>query len=171
MFFDLIPVFVKIGLLSVGGGYAQIALLQKEVLRFGIGAKEFVDIIAIAEMTPGPIGLNASTYTGYKTAGIPGAFAATCANVIPTLFLMLAAVKFVHSMRGREVIDGCLIRFRPVVIGLIASAAVMMACAIGLPSQPVSAVICFCVFLLVHRFKVHPIAAIIGAGLYGFLVY
>ena len=76
--------FFKIGLFTIGGGYAMLAIIQQEIVRYGwLTRAEFVDIVSIAEMTPGPIAVNAATFVGYRSAGLAGALAATTASFCP----------------------------------------------------------------------------------------
>jgi chromate transporter len=129
MIYSLLAVtFIKIGLLSFGGGgYAMIALIQREVQKFGISGKEFVDILAISQMTPGPIGINTSTYTGYKVAGFWGAVCATFANCLPTFLIMLVVARVFYRVRKNRHVEMFFKGLRPVLIGLIACIALLMA--------------------------------------------
>ena len=78
LYLNIIFIFFKIGLLTIGGGYAMLPLIQKELISRGwLSAREFVDIVAIAEMTPGPIAINAATFVGYRLDGVLGSIAAT----------------------------------------------------------------------------------------------
>jgi chromate transporter len=171
IYLKLIASFIKISMLSIGGGYAMIPLIQREVENFNISQQEFVDIIAIAEMTPGPIGLNASTYTGYKVAGIAGSVVSTFANVLPAFVLALIVSKLLHVFRGSRLVDEFFRNFRPLVIGLIAAAAIIMAEAVKLYGDYKGLAIFIAVFVVVYRLRSNPILAIIGAGLLGIVVY
>jgi chromate transporter len=163
--------FLIVGLLSLGGGYAMIPLLQREAAKFGILGKEFVDIVAVAEMTPGPVGVNLSTYTGYKVAGALGAIVATASNVAPTAILMLIAVELFYRFRADARVEEFFKGFRLVVIGLIAVAAILMAEAIGLYADYKGMAIFSAALTLGYKYKVHPIPLILAAGALGLLIY
>lgn len=93
---NLFLVFLKIGLFTFGGGYAMIPLIQREITekKKWISDKDILDIVSIAESTPGPIAINSATFVGYKIAGVPGAFLATLGVVLPS-FVIILAVSFV----------------------------------------------------------------------------
>lgn len=123
--------FVKIGLFGFGGGLAILSLIQMEVEAHGwMSQQEFVDIVAVSQVTPGPIGINCATYVGYTTAGIWGSVLATFAIILPSLIIMLSICKayFWLSKRfqGNPYFDQTLRMLRFTVIGLIASAALML---------------------------------------------
>ncbi len=92
----LFAVFFKIGAFTFGGGYAMIPLIEREVVekRGWIQSQDMIDIIAIAESTPGPIAINSATFVGYKTAGVFGAAGATLGVVLPS-FLIISVISFV----------------------------------------------------------------------------
>lgn len=121
----LMWVFAKIALFSFGGGYAMISLIQKEIESRGwVEAGEFADIVAISQMTPGPIAINAATYIGMKTSGIIGSIFATFGICIPSFILIIAIVNFLNRFRDNRIVNSALMGIRPVTIGLIGSAAV-----------------------------------------------
>lgn len=162
--------FIKIGAFTFGGGYAMIPLIQKEVVekRKYITDKEILEIIAIAESTPGPIAVNAATFIGYKTAGFFGAFWATVGVVLPS-FLIIAAVSLV--LRQFESLRAVQYAFRGIragVLALILNALVSMykQC----PRNRVSYVIAAASFLLVAAFKVNVLIVIMICAVIG-LVY
>ena len=98
----LIYVFLKVGLLGFGGGMAIISLIQGEVLSRGwLTQTEFVDIVAISQVTPGPVGMNCATYVGYAVGGVWGALLASVAIVIPSLVIMLTICYVYEAIRNR----------------------------------------------------------------------
>ncbi|MBD5453454.1 MAG: chromate transporter [Lachnospiraceae bacterium] len=111
--------FIRIGTFTFGGGYAMIPLIQKEVVekRKWITDEEILEIIAIAESTPGPIAVNAATFIGYKTAGFFGALGATMGVVLPS-FLIIAAVSFV--IRQFENLKAVKFAFEGIRVGVLA---------------------------------------------------
>jgi chromate transporter len=171
IYWQLAVSFMKIGLLGFGGGYAMIALIQREVLSFGISGAEFIDILALSQITPGPIGINTATYTGYKLAGVIGSCVATFSNVFPTFILMLIFAKLYYRYSKNTVIERMFRSLRPLFIGLIASSVLVMARDIHIWTDP-KALIIFCAsFLLLYKYNVNPILMIILAGTVGLVIY
>ena len=129
IYIKLLLTFFKIGLFSFGGGYAMIPMIEREIVEANgwIDSKEFVDIIAISEMTPGPIAVNSATYVGYKAAGLFGGLFATVGVILPSLILILIIshffFKFKEHTRVKRIFNG----IRPVIAGLIFGAAVFVA--------------------------------------------
>lgn len=163
--------FIKVGVLSIGGGYAMLPLIQHEVVvaHSWLSSKEFVDVVAIAEMTPGPLGLNVSTYTGYKVGGLLGSIVSTGFNVLPTFILVLIVSRFLFRFRKNQDVENFFRGFRPVVIGLIAAADVLMGKVSFVDYK--SIVIFVAAFACGYKFKLHPILLIILSALAGVLVY
>ncbi|MDR2295312.1 MAG: chromate transporter [Clostridiales Family XIII bacterium] len=125
---SLFGVFFRIGIVSFGGGYAMLPLIFQSVERFGVmGASEFARFVALSQATPGPISVNAATYTGFYAAGIPGALAATAGIVAPSFLCVLAVLRFMERFEKSRALQSALAGIRPVTVGLIASAAVFMA--------------------------------------------
>lgn len=120
---DLLVSFFKIGLFGFGGGYAMVPLLEREISAHGwLNPTEFLDIVAISEMTPGPIAVNAATYIGFRTAGVVGALIATLGLVLPSLILVVLAARFFLRFQEKPAVQAVLGGIRPVTIGLIGSA-------------------------------------------------
>ncbi|NLT95646.1 MAG: chromate transporter [Clostridia bacterium] len=170
--------FFKIGLFSFGGGYAMIPLVQKEIEAHNwLTAQEFVDIIAVAEATPGPIAVNTATFVGFKTAGLMGGAVSTISVALPSFIIVLFIAKAVKKFSEHPVMKGLLYGIRPVVISLILLAAVFVAKTVlfaqngflGLDWISIS----IAVFALVGiiKFKMHPILLIILAALAGGILY
>ncbi|MBO4401890.1 MAG: chromate transporter [Selenomonadaceae bacterium] len=118
--------FAKISLVCVGGGYASMPLIQAVVVDsyHWLTLPEFIDVFTISQMTPGPIGVNAATFAGMKTAGIGGAVCATMGFVTPSLFLCIALAKIIFKYGELGAIQGILNGLRPAVIALIAAACI-----------------------------------------------
>ena len=163
--------FLKIGAFSFGGGYAVLALIQKEVIENNgwISPKDFIDIVAIAEMTPGPIAVNSSTFVGFKVGAIAGSAIATFGVVlIPISITLLVSVyynRFKHLKQVTWIIRG----IRPAVLGLIAAACIK----IGKDSivDIKGVVIALLVFLGVYKIKINPIIMILISGVLGVIFY
>lgn len=190
IYIKLLLAFFKIGLFSFGGGYAMIPLIQKDIeANAWMKAAEFVDIIAIAEMTPGPIAVNAATFVGYKTAGVPGGIVATLGVTLPSLLLILAVSGFFFKYRTHPANGMLFYGIRPVITGLIATAAIFVAEAAVLTTelsfeaiklffrQPLEVIDLKGLLLLAAalaalvRFRLHPILLIGGAAAAGIVLF
>ncbi|MBP3298470.1 MAG: chromate transporter [Muribaculaceae bacterium] len=199
IYLKLIWAYIKIGLFGFGGGYAMLSLVEHTVVDPGwISETMFTDIVAISQMTPGPIGINSATYIGYAAPGsvspelfgapvwgILGALLCTMAVVIPSYLLVLYASHFIRRHSESGVIKGIFSGLRPVVVGLIASAAILLMNNAnfnpnGIDWQlVVNIIICVAAFILVFfpipwrgkKIKLHPIFVIILAGIAGYIIY
>ena len=117
---ELISVFLKISIFSFGGGYVMVGYLQNEFVSRGwISADDFINIVSISQMTPGPIGINAATFVGFKTQGYIGAVLATLAVVIITFILVLVISVFYDKYKNNKTIQNILMGIRPACVGLI----------------------------------------------------
>lgn len=163
--------FLKIGLISIGGGYVMIPLIQKEVALFGIQAREFVNVVAIAQMTPGPIGLNTATYTGYRAAGFPGSLVSTAFCMVPSFIVALFIFRAVYINRSRPEVESFIRNLRPVILGLITSSVIVMAKDISLISDYKGLLIFVLVFLGAYKLKLHPAALLLLAAVSGAIIH
>jgi chromate transporter len=171
IYLKILWVFTKIGLFSYGGGNAVLPLIRQEVVINNMWMKgtEFTDLVAISQVTPGPIAINAATYIGYKVGGLGGSILANLGIILPTFIMMLfitkAFMKFKHNVYVQNMFSGIL----PVTVGLIASAAVMVS--YGSFADYKSVLIFVGVFIAAYKYKVNPIVLIIVSGLLGFMFY
>ncbi|MGI6112625.1 MAG: chromate transporter [Mahellales bacterium] len=167
--------FVKIGLFSFGGGYAMIPLIQQEIVNQSwLTTEEFINIISIAEMTPGPFAINSATYIGITQNGVTGALVSTIGVVLPSFAIVMALSSIFTRYREHRLLVGLLYGIRPVVAALIASAALLIARTALVDDGAIEIrgiIILVLSFLAVKRFKVHPILMIVGAALLGMLIY
>ncbi len=125
IYLQLFLSFFQIGLFSFGGGYAMIPLIQHELERHGwMTSSQFVDIIAISQMTPGPLSVNAATFVGYKMAGTMGGMVATLGVALPSMLLILSLSGFFFRYREHALQKSLFRCIRPAIAGLIADAAV-----------------------------------------------
>lgn len=172
IYIQLFISFFKIGLFGFGGGYAIISLIQHEIEIHGwMTQSEFTDIIAISQMTPGPIGINSATYVGYTASGsVMGSVIATFAIVLPSFIIMLTLVKFFFALKGNKYMEWAFLGLRPAVIGLIAAAAVLLMNSDNFIDYK-SIIIFSFVFLFSFKSKIHPIFLILLAGIAGFVLY
>lgn len=177
IYLQLFLAFVQIGLLSIGGGYAAMPLIENQtvVLHNWLTMEEFADIVTIAEMTPGPIALNAATFVGIRIAGLPGALVATFGCVLPCAIIVFTLAYIYTKFRSLKVFNGILNGVRPAVIALIASAGLTLLCMCLYGSRTVPtewlsfdyiSIIVVAISLVVLRiWKVNPIYVIFGSGI------
>ena len=120
--------YLKIGFFGFGGGYAMLSLIHSEVVVHNgwLTNGEFSDIVAISQMTPGPIAINSATYIGYEVAGFWGSVVATVAVCLPALTIMMLITRFFLRLRDNRYVQGVVLGMRPVVVGMIASAALLL---------------------------------------------
>ena len=167
--------YLKIGFFGFGGGYAMIALIEDEiVVQHGwITASEFADIIAVSQITPGPIAINSATYIGYTMAGIWGALAATTAVCLPAMTLMILITHFFIKLHGNPYVAGTVAGIKPVAIGMIVSAAIMLIAAKGEAASFTGWIswIIFAGALVGSLFKLNPILIIIASAIAGAVIY
>lgn len=182
---NLFFTFFKIGLFSIGGGYAIIPLIQEQVVdRAGwISERLFTDIITISQMTPGPLAVNTSTFVGLQIGGIGGAVAATAGCVICGIFISLFLYRFFQKHQSSTYIFEILNGLKSASLGLIISAAatILLLAFFGTstlrPENMLSmlnwaAVLIFFVMLLVlRRWKMNPILIILISGVAGVVFY
>lgn len=128
IYLQLIYSYLKIGFFGFGGGYAMLSLIQNEVVvqNAWMSNAEFADIVAVSQMTPGPIAINSATYVGYTVAGFWGAVVATISVCLPALTLMILITRFFLSLRRNRYVKCIIAGMRPVVIGMIGSAALLL---------------------------------------------
>lgn len=169
--FQLFITFFKIGAFSFGGGYAMLPLIEEEVIQVHkwLTATEFIDILAISEMTPGPIAVNSATFLGYKVAGIFGSAIATLGVILPSFIVMSLIFHFISKFKNSPYVDWVFRGIRPVVLGLIASAAVTVGMSTFIDIK--SILIAVLLFYIVTFKKFNPILAIVLAGGLGILLY
>lgn len=181
IYLELFLTFFLIGMFTIGGGYSMLPLIQGQVVNVHgwIDETTFTDIVAISQMTPGPIGINSATYIGYEVLlnsgasefmSVLGSFTATFAVVLPSFIIVLLLCKVYETWKNHPIFKGVLTGLRPAVIGLIGTAAVTLATPENFIDWK-SFVICAVAFIALYFKKVGPFA-IIGIGaIVGLLVY
>lgn len=181
IYLQLFIEFFKIGLFSIGGGLATLPFLYHLVEKYGwITSEDLLNMIAVAESTPGPIGINTATFMGYKTAGILGGITATVGIVIPSFIIIILIAHYFMKFSEQPMVRAGFNGVRPAVVGLIGAAGFEVVKAallnvehffntndfIGLFNY--KALLLFTVMLfLMHRYKKHPILYIVAAGIIG----
>lgn len=185
---QLFWVFFQIGLFGFGGGYAMLSMIQAEVVtrHHWLTSSQFTDIVAISQMTPGPIGINAATYVGYTSLtnagnewywGVAGSTIATMAVVLPSFILMLLISRFLMSYWKHPAVEHVFRWMRPAVVGLLAAAALCLMTAENF-STPSINLWQFCVSLLLFAFaflsvsvyRMSPIRIIIACAIAGLVL-
>lgn len=124
MIFDMFKTFFKIGAFTIGGGYAMIPIIQKEVVdnKKWIKEEEFLDAIAISQGSPGPIAVNLSIYLGYKLKGLKGALACALGTILPSFLIILLIATVFFQFRNNPIIEKVFLGIRPAVVALILAA-------------------------------------------------
>ncbi len=175
--------FFQIGAFSFGGGMAALPLLQEQVvdLHGWLTLTEFTDLVTIAQMTPGPIAINAATFVGTMIAGLPGAIVATLGCVIPSCIIVLFLAWLYFRYRDLTVIRGVLDGLRPAVVALIASAGISIFTLAVWGERGFSrdirainpaALLLFGVSLVaLRKYKVDPIVVMLGSGVVGGMMF
>ena len=186
IFLYLFYTFCKIGLFGFGGGYAMLSMIQGEVVtRYNwISASEFTDIIAISQMTPGPIGINSATYVGYTAVlnagyneswAIFGSCIATFAVVFPSFILMVIISRFFLKYQKHPSVAAVFNGLRPGVVGLLAAAALVLMNGENFGNDTwqvmVSILLFIGAFITSLRYKVNPILLIVICGILGYIIY
>ena len=188
LFLQLFYTFLKIGIFGFGGGYAMLSMIQGEVVtRYGwLTMGQFTDIVAISQMTPGPIGINSATYVGYTSIvnagyghawGILGSATATFAVVFPSFILMLLISKFLLKFKNHPTVESIFAGLRPAVIGLIGAAALLLLNSenFSTPDAPwqfyISIFLFIVTFIGTYVYKMNPILLICFSGIAGWLLF
>lgn len=186
IFLQLFYTFFKIGLFGFGGGYAMISMIQGEVVtrHEWLSSTEFTDIIAISQMTPGPIGINSATYVGYSAVvnaeyshaiGILGSVVATVSVVLPSFILMVLISKFFLKYQKHPIIASVFKGLRPGVVGLLAAAALVLMNGENFGTynwQILTSILLFAgTFIASYRYKVNPILLIVICGFIGYITF
>lgn len=181
MIWTLFLSFIQVGLFSVGGGYAAIPLIQDQIVNIHrlMTIEQFSDLITIAEMTPGPISINSSTFVGMQLGGIPGVLICTIGCIIPSFIICLLLAHFYYKYRDFSAVQTILSAMRPAVVSLIGSAGIsILLIAIfhnGIIATENIKYIEVCIFaislFLLRKYKTNPILIILGSGVIGTILY
>ena len=181
IFVELFFTCFIIGMFTIGGGYAMLSLIQNEVVTVHgwIDDTTFTDIVAISQMTPGPIGINSATYIGYEVLAqsgaseflsILGSFTATFAVVLPSFIIVLLLCKVYDRWKDHPIFKGVMMGLRPAVLGLIGTAALSLATPDNFIDWK-SFVICIAAFAALYFKKLGPFSVLGIGALVGLLLY
>lgn len=182
----LFTIFFRIGLFGFGGGLAMLPLIFQSVQTFGIMTnEEFSNLVALSQVTPGPMAVNAATYVGFNYAGLPGAFAATLGVCLPAFILMMIVYHFIKKFNDNRTIQGIMTGIRPVTVALIGAAVIYVSETVLVNGPLISQklieagtdylnliplVIFAVTIVLVSVFKMKPIRVMILMGIAGALL-
>jgi len=173
IYLQLLISYLKIGLFGFGGGYAMLSLVRHEVVEKNswITGGEFTDIVAVSQMTPGPIGINSATYIGYTVTGsIWGSVIATIAVCLPSFIIFLCIARVYARFNSNACVESAFSALRPVTVGLIAAVVLLLLNSENFTGLA-SVLIFAAAFVLTKFLKFHPILLIILAGIAGIIVY
>lgn len=164
--------FFKIGLFTVGGGYAMIPFVQKEAvdIHHWVGNAEFGEFIALDTVTPGPIAVNIATFVGYKVGGVWGSIIATVGVVLPSLIIVTIIASLFYSFRQNQIVQAVLSGLKPAVIALILVSILSLIKGKAIVDI-MGVVLMIIVFITVGILKVHPIWMVLFSGFSGFIFY
>ena len=177
VFIQLFFAFLQIGAFSFGGGYAAMPLIKAQVIdAYGwMTIADFTDLVTIAEMTPGPIAINAATFVGNQVAGIPGAAVATAGVILPSCILVTGLAFLYSRYRSLTLMQGILRSLRPAVVALIFAAGLSILIPTVFTDGSIRFafdninffhILCFVGALIaLRRYKVGPIKVMIGCGI------
>lgn len=182
-YLELFFSFFQIGLFSIGGGYAAMPLIQHQVveLHSWLTMGQFADVVTIAEMTPGPIAINAATFVGIQVGGLPGAVIATLGCVFPCCVIVMILAYLYHRFRELTLMQGILAGLRPAVVAMIASAGIglLLTALYGQNALPeevmnldwIAGGIFLSGLIALRIWKLNPLYVMAGAGAAGILLY
>lgn len=173
IYMELFYTFFLIGLFTFGGGYAMLSLIQNEVVvkHAWITAQQFTDIVAISQMTPGPIGVNSATYVGYAVTGnIFGSLLATTAVALPSFIIVLAICRVYSRFKNSNIFGSLMKTLRPIVIGMLAAASAILVTKENFIDWS-SWLIFAGAFTASQWLKMNPILTIILCGAIGYIIY
>ena len=178
IYFDLFFTFLKIGLFTIGGGYAMLPMIREEVSSHGwLSQSELIDFIAVSESTPGPFAVNIATFVGTRTGGIFGGLCATLGVVLPSFVIILIVAKCYERFKSNKLVVGAMNGLKPAVVGLIAAALLSLSGTVFFPqglsanafgaAQFYVSLGIFAVAVVLAFKKLHPILIILLSAVIG----
>lgn len=186
LYLDLFFTFFKIGLFTIGGGYAMIPLLQNELVAKGWATiDEIVNFIAISESTPGPFAVNMSTFVGAEMGGVLGSIFTTLGVVTPSFIIILVIAKYFYNFKDNFYVNGALTGLRPAVIGLLCSAVLSIFVNNFILDKSLllnitkftsaidirGIIILIISYVIYNKFKMHPILLVLICAALGIVMY
>jgi len=167
---DMFFIFLRIGALTLGGGYVMIPIMEDEIVhkRKWINEAEFIDILAIAQSFPGAIAINTSIYVGFKLRRYKGAIVGCLGLVLPPLFIISGAAALLMNYGQLPVVQKIFRGVRPAVAGLIAAAVLRLSK--GVDRTVFNGILALGAFIIVALLGIHPIGVILTSGFIGYAV-
>ncbi|QPW60959.1 chromate transporter [Clostridium botulinum] len=168
-YIEMFVIFFKIGAFTIGGGYAMLPLIEREIVdkKSWIEKEEYLDMIALAQSSPGPIAVNTSVFVGYKIGRVPGIFATTLGSVLPSFLIILVVASFFVGIQNNIIVEKIFKGIRPAVVALIAAPVIRMGKDAKINKKTV--IIPIIVAILVGFFKVMAIIVIIVSAILGII--
>lgn len=179
-------IFFKLGLFSFGGGYVLLPLIYQQIRRSGlVPIAEFPDILALSQMTPGPIAINAATYIGFRSQGLLGAFVATAGVISPSLIIMFIIIMIMRRCKESPLLKSILEGVRPITVGMIAVAVLYFMELTVFNGEVLSSdvfemgrdfvnylplLLFLAVFIIALKTKINPIFLSLAAGIIGIFI-
>jgi chromate transporter len=174
IYIELYLAFFKIGLFTFGGGLAMLPLIQQELLlRKWLTLNEFLDLVSVAQMTPGAIGINSATYVGNKLGGFFGGMAATVGVMTPSVIIILILSAILMKLKGNKYKEAFFFGVKPVTIGMIAYAGYIIGKSTYFIDSKISIGAIFISivgFIILHRYKINPVFIIILSAVLGLII-
>ncbi len=177
LYFKLFSVFFKIGLFSFGGGLSMLPLIEKELERnHWMSPSEFLDVVSLSQMTPGPIAINSATYIGLKVGGIPGALAATLGTSLPSIIIILLLSSLIISLKENNYKKAFFFSIRPVTTALILYSGVIISRSTFWTQETQrinlkSIAFTMSAYFILSKYKLNPTVLIFFSAVLGILIF
>ena len=185
IYLQLFYEFFITGLFMIGGGLAAIPFLQQMGEKTGwFTTVELMDMVAISEATPGPIGVNMATYAGYTVAGVPGGIIATAGLVLPSIIITIIIAKLLLRFKENPIVQSALYGLRPASLGLITAAGIGVFCLVIFGTEIRfmtdlhfflmdfrALILAGVLFFATNKYKAHPIIFLAFSALLGILLF
>ena len=174
LLFQIVFAFMRVSVIAFGGAYAAIPLVENEAVAVQgwMTYEQFADLIALDEITPGPIIINSATFVGMRVAGIPGAIAATFGAILIPCTLVMLLYSLYDRFKGSAIMDTVMVSLKCMAIALIASTFVRLAMAAFMPEGELPSLVrgCYTIavmstgFYLIHKRQISPLPVMLGCG-------
>ncbi|HKL42707.1 MAG TPA: chromate transporter [Clostridia bacterium] len=163
--------FLKIGAFSFGGGYTALSLIEREIVNNAqwLSVEEFLDVLALSQITPGPVGINSATFVGFKIMGIPGSIAATSGVILVSFILVNIVAHYFLKFKDSKIVQAVLTGLKPSIVGIIVTVVIKLGIK-TIDSYHEVLIILFVVFM-VMKVKLHPILAIFMSAGIGLIIF
>lgn len=168
-YLEMFNTFFKIGAFTLGGGYAMLPLIEKEVVdkKGWIDREDFLDMLALAQSAPGPIAINTAVFVGYKISGIPGMIVTVLGSVLPSFLIILIVASFFVGIKDNALVERAFKGIRPAVVALIAAPVIRLSQAAKINRKTI--IIPIAVAAIVAFLRITPVYIILAAAVLGIL--